>query len=113
MRRVLSTVLMLMSVFVANLNANECNDQDCPNQEFSCFVSPQDLLLDHDAISLNVDGVFYPVQALEKRGDRWIARLDLSNTANYCPQGHLTCRNCGMCHKERCRYYMRPCKLWD
>ncbi len=125
MHKISSRILLLMAVFIALFNAHELNGYENfseifhdssdreQHQEFSCCVAPQDLFVDREVISVNIDGMFYPVHSLEKSGGNWIARLDLSNNANYCPLGHLTCKGCGQCHKERCRYFVKYCRLWN
>lgn len=80
-------------------------------QETAFLVSAEDLYLVESDILVKVGERAYPVRSLERSGDQWVATILVD--ANYCPLGHLTCKNCGLCHKEKCRYYVKPCKLWE
>ena len=75
----------------------------------SFTVNPSDLEIHQDEIFVKIDGDFYPVRALEKRGGRWVAHI----ATRFCPQGHPNCEKCGLCHKKKCWYYIPPCKQWD
>lgn len=81
------------------------------NQEPTFLVSAEDLYFYGSDILVNLNGHAYPVHSLEKKGDQWAATV--LGEINYCPQGHPLCRNCGLCHKEKCRYYVRHCRLWE
>ena len=83
------------------------------DSELIFLASPEDLSFDEGDIVLNVKGVPYSVQNLKRVGNQWVATVKNANALQYCPRGHITCRNCDQCHNQKCVYYIRPCKLWD
>lgn len=70
-------------------------------------VTPSDLQIDGEMISVNINGLPYPVESLRREGAQWIATIDTA--VDYCPQGHPMCGRCGLCHLKHCRYYVAPC----
>lgn len=78
----------------------------CRN-EAQVVVSVSDLVVEQENILAKIDGFLCPVYSLERKGDTWIAGVDIA--ANYCPRGHPMCGICSLCHLEGCPYYVRPC----
>lgn len=105
-------IFQLITVCITAENTEAIADnpkEERQSQELVVLVSPQDLHVDQEDIAIDIDGSFYHVHSLTKRGTKWLAKLE---RVNYCPQGHLTCDGCGQCHTQKCRYFVRPCKLW-
>lgn len=105
-------LFVLCSPFFGNVFLSADHTLPYNGEEFcsvSISVTPDDLEVHRDEIFVKVDGNFYPLRALERRGDRWVAIV----AAEYCPNGHMTCRGCGQCHTKKCRYFVRFCKLWE
>lgn len=116
MQKILCTVFVWMSIFLAQLSAHEyCSAENITkpsidtSQEFTCCISPKDLLVDHEKILVNLDGILFAVKALEIRENQWMAKIDFGRDAGYCPRGHDLCRYCGLCHLSGCWYYVIPC----
>lgn len=103
------SVCLIGTIFGTEIAEENC-EQNLSHSEMALLVSLNDLNYEKNEISLNVGGATYQVYALEKQGDLWIARI---SGVNYCPQGHPNCRNCGLCHRKKCFYYIPPCKLWE
>lgn len=104
----------VLSPLLANENINKETENRhknaLSNQELRLKVSLKDVFIDETGIFVNINRLVYPVNYLEKIENQWFATI--INGLNYCPQGHPTCKGCGLCHKEDCWYYVKPCKLW-
>lgn len=101
-----------LSANVGNTVISEESKVEIQPEELAFLVSPHDLHLNKDHITVRVNGIDYPIRTLKKYGDRWLARIS-NGAKDYCPAGHLTCKGCGQCHTEKCWYFVRHCKLWD
>lgn len=84
---------------------SECSE--CLVASFT--VNPSDLEIQEDEIFVKIEGNFYPVRALERRGDRWVAHI----ATRFCPGGHSNCEKCGLCHRKKCWHYVPYCKQWE
>ena len=85
---VLSMFFLLLSC-INNTNAEESISAKDPHlQEMTFSVTLQDLNLDQEDISVNIDGNIYKVHTLQKQGNRWVAQL---SSAGNCPWGHPLC----------------------
>lgn len=97
-------ICMCLTVGGFCLNASE-STKISSQTEF--VVSIGALAFEQDTILCNLNGVWYPVHSLEKRGNQWVAGIDVA--INYCPKGDPLCRMCGLCHRSGCYYYVPPC----
>lgn len=96
---------------ISSLDKTESIEQMPQLREMAFLVAPTDLVVSEDGISVNVNGHSFFADSLERRGNLWLVRTIAD--VDYCPQGHLTCRNCKQCHTDKCRYFVRRCKLWE
>lgn len=114
MKTYLRKTAILIALFVSSISAHEaCSLENTVEEnhsqlsEMTFVVSLQDLIFDGGEISINWEGINYPISSLEREGDHWVARMEICG--NYCPEGHNLCRRCGLCHLRGCRYYIPPC----
>lgn len=73
------------------------------------MVSLAELVFDQDAILVNINGSWCPVNSLVREENQWMAEVDFGRNAGYCQSGHDLCTRCGLCHLKGCRYYVPPC----
>jgi len=104
--------LWIISLF-AYVHVEQCaaTEMQVPHvHEEHFLVSSQDLYFYDDEMMVLVGKSVFPVQALEKFGNQWKVRV---TSSGYCQQGHNLCRECTLCHKPGCMYYIKPCRLWN
>lgn len=114
MRKCLSVIFIWMTNILLQLNANEPTALENESaqedvQEFSCIISPSDLLIDDQQLFIKLNGQLFNVKTLQASEGKWIARVNHGRDEGYCPRGHDLCRNCRLCHVPKCRYYVAPC----
>jgi hypothetical protein len=111
MCKVARTILALFVVIQTALVASEANPGDfddcCSSHMEMVIVEPQDLLFDQDDIFLNFDGTYYPVHALYRNGNQWLAGVIAAGER--CPWGHPLCGHCKLCHTRICPVYIPRC----
>ena len=104
----------IMAIFIFSLSTHESfGSEDMVEtvnlhlKEMTFIVSLQDLTFDQAGISVNWEGNNYLISSLEREGGYWVARTNYNS--RYCPEGHNLCKRCGLCHLNKCRYYVPPC----
>lgn len=77
------------------------------SQELTFEVMSQDLYFDHNDILVNVHGHNYPVNTLQRNGDRWIVTAIAAH--DLCAWGHPLCAYCHQCHTRHCQLHQSRC----
>lgn len=86
------------------------NSSELARDAIQVIVSTGELSIEQEVILVNINGLWYPVQSLEKRGPQWMAKIEVDhNNLNYCPRLHPLCRHCKQCHNVGCWYYVKRC----
>lgn len=104
-------ILLLVVIFTLHLSGEEVFSvpEEAVLQEMTFEIPLKNLIVDADGISVIYGGRLFPVNALQRKGDRWAVTIVHGKKAGYCQRGHDLCGICELCHTEGCWYYVSPC----
>lgn len=102
-RYFLFLAFLTMQLYAVETHSNFCNSSSYDNYplfEIVFSVTPSDLIVTDEGISVNYNGELFDVQSLERVGDNWVVRV-----GSTCRRGHpMICWYCRGCAVGGCPY---------